>query len=169
VRASSDHTVPDEWERDERAVAWEYGSILTAAAVAVATDVKASGPGQVLLYTAATMVVIWLAHSFATFVGHGGRVDLPGLPARLWHATVIESPVLASAAPTCAAVAVCWVAGASVNTTGTVGLAAAVSTMVLIAAGRAGRTGAGTRGLVGAGAMALVLGGVITAAKISLG
>ena len=47
------------WERDEGAVAWVYGSILAGAAVVVAAGVIASAPGQVLLYTTATMIVVW--------------------------------------------------------------------------------------------------------------
>jgi hypothetical protein len=156
-------------ERDETDVAWIYGSILTAAAVAVATDIKASEPGDVLLYTAATMVVVWLAHSYGIFVGHGGRVDLPGLASRLGNALRTESPLLACAVPTFLALAICSLADADLDTTGAVGLTVSIVVMVIVAAGAARRTGASPGAVVAAGASALVLGGIVVAAKISLG
>jgi hypothetical protein len=157
------------WERDEGDVAWIYGSILTAAAVAVATDIKASDSGDVLLYSTATMLVVWLAHSYGVFVGHGGRVDLPGRTPRLWHALRTELPLLACAVPTFAALAICALADADLETTGSVGLAVAISVMVLIAARAAKRTGARGTAVLIDGASALVLGGIIVVLKISLG
>jgi hypothetical protein len=156
-------------DRDEGVVAWVYGSILTAAAVAVATDIKASEPGDVLLYTAATMVVVWLAHSYGVFVGHGGRVDLPGRIARLGSALRTQLPLLACAAPTFVALAVCSLADADLETTGGVGLTVSIAVMVIVAAGAARRAGASTGGIIAAAASAFVLGGLIVVAKISLG
>jgi hypothetical protein len=156
-------------ERDEAVVSWVYGSILVAAAVAVATDIKASKPGDVLLYTAATMVVVWLAHSYGVFVGHGGRVDLPGRTARLSSALRTQLPLLACAVPTFVAVALCLLADADLETTGAVGLTVSIAVMVLVAGGAARRTGASPGGIAAAGASALVLGGLIVVAKISLG
>jgi hypothetical protein len=106
---------PGSWERDERTVAWIYGSILVAAAVVVATEVIASKPGQILLYTTSTMVVVWLVHSYAAFVGHGGRIDIGGVGARVRHAMSTEFAVLASATETilrlwCVVAAVCVLA-----------------------------------------------------------
>jgi hypothetical protein len=146
-----------------------YGSILTAAAVAVATDIKASDSGDVLVYTAATMVVVWLAHSFGIFVGHGGRIDLPGRVPRLWHALRTELPLLACALPTFVALTICALNDADLEPTGVAGLTVSISVIVLVAAGAAKRTGAtGTAVLIDA-ASALVLGGLIVVAKISLG
>ena len=146
-----------------------YGSILAAAAVAVATDIKASEPGDVLLYTAATMVVVWLAHSYGVFVGHGGRVDLPGRGARLWHALRTELPLLVCAVPTFVALAMSSLGDADLETTGAVGLSVSISVMVVVAASAARRTGAPRSGVLVDAASALVLGGVIVVAKISLG
>jgi hypothetical protein len=170
IAAKGEHELPPgAWERDESDVAWIYGSILVAAAVAVATDIKASDSGDVLLYTAATIVVVWLAHSYGVFVGHGGRVDLPGRTPRLWHALRTELPLLACALPTFVALAICALADADLETTGSVGLTVATSVMVLVAAGAAKRTGAkGTAVLIDA-ASALVVGGIIVVLKISLG
>lgn len=156
------------WERDETDVAWIYGSILTAAAVAVAAEFKANEPGDVLGYSAATMVVVWLAHSYAVFVGHGGRVDVPGRVQRLRHALSTELPLLACAVPTFVALAVATVADADLETTGSVGLTVSIAVMVLTAARAAQRTGASRLGVFGAGASALVLGGVVVALKISV-
>jgi hypothetical protein len=170
IATQGEHELPaGAWERDESDVAWIYGSILVAAAVAVATDIKASDSGDVLLYTAATIVVVWLAHSYGVFVGHGGRVDLPGRTPRLWHALRTELPLLACALPTFVALAICALADADLETTGSVGLTVATSVMVLVAAGAAKRTGAkGTAVLIDA-ASALVVGGIIVVLKISLG
>lgn len=157
------------WERDETDVAWIYGSILTAAAVAVATDIKASDSGDVLLYTAATMVVVWLAHSYGVFVGHGGRMDLPHRAARFWHALRTELPLLACAVPTFVALAVAALNDADLETTGAVGLTVSITVMVLTAARAAQRTGASQLGIVEAGASALLLGGMVVVLKVSLG
>lgn len=160
---------PGVWERDEGTVAWVYGSILAAAAVAVATDIKASESGDVLLYTAATMIVVWLAHSYGVFVGRGGRVDIPGRAARLVDALRTEFPLLACAVPTFVALAICGLADADLETTGAVGLTVSIGVMALVAGDAARRTGASRGAIIAAGASALVLGGVIVIAKISLG
>jgi hypothetical protein len=170
ITAPDRHELPaGTGERDEGEVAWIYGSILTAAAVAVATDIKASDSGDVLVYTAATMVVVWLAHSYGVFVGHGGRVDLPGRTVRLWHALRTELPLLACAVPTFLALAICSLSDADLETTGAVGLTVAISIMVLVAAGAARRTGASPTAVLIDGASGLVLGGLIVVLKISLG
>jgi hypothetical protein len=170
IAAHERHELPrGAWERDETDVAWIYGSILTAAGVAVATDVKASDSGDVLVYTAATMLVVWLAHSYGVFVGHGGRIDLPDRTPRLLHALRTELPLLACAVPTFVALTICALSDADLETTGFAGLTVAISVMVIVAGGAARRTGAsGTAVLVDA-ASALVLGGVIVVLKISLG
>ena len=136
---------PDIWERDEAIVAWVYGSLLAGAWV-VPSGVVATAPGQVLLYTTISMVVIWVAHSYAAFVGHGGRFDAGGLVARVRHAMGTELPVLASATPTLIALATAWLFGAGVASTALVGLCTAIATMA------AGRRHSGTpsrRGQVG--------------------
>jgi hypothetical protein len=156
------------WERDEGAVAWVYGSILVGAAVVVASGVVASAPGQVLVYTAATMVIVWLAHSYAAFVGHGGRVDIGGVHMRLAAAMRIELPVLASSVPTLIVLAVCWLVGTGLGPTGLIGLIAADVTMALVAGGAARRAGAGYPGIAAAVLAALVIGTALIAAKVSL-
>jgi len=123
----------------------------------------------VLLYTAATMVVVWLAHSYGVFVGHGGRVDLPGRVSRLRHALATEVPLLACAVPTFVSLAICSFADADLETTGGVGLTVSIAVMVLVGARAAHRAGSTRIGVVAAGASALLLGGIIVIAKISLG
>lgn len=154
-------------QRSEAAVAWTLGSILAGATVVAATDV-ASESGQVLLYTAAGMFVIWLAHSYAAFVGHGSRFDPDGLGGRLRHAMSTELPILASATPTLIALACASLVGAGESSTGLVGLMAAIATMAVTAAGAARRTGASTLGVSAAMGGALILGAVLIAAKVAL-
>jgi hypothetical protein len=168
VAPPDDRLPPGTWERDERTVAWIYGSILVAVAVVVASDVIATDAAQILLYTAATMVVVWLAHSYAAFVGHGGRVDIGGVGARIRHAMGTELPVLASASPTLIAIAVCWVVGAGVTASGVVGLIVSIATMALVAGGAARRAGSGRVGMAAAAVGALVLGALLVAAKVAL-
>lgn len=156
------------WERDERVVGWIYGSILVGAAVVVAGNAIATRPWQIPVYTAVTMFVVWLAHAYAAFVGHGGRFDLPRLRARAGHALNVELPVLACSTPTLIATAVSAVAGADVATTGLVGLIAAIATTVFVAAATALRSGAGSVGIAAAVASALLFGLVLVAAKVAL-
>jgi hypothetical protein len=156
------------WERDEHVVAWIYGSILVGAAVVIAANAIATKPWQVPVYTAVTMVVGWLAHSYAAFVGHGGRFDLPGLRARVEHALRAELPVLACSIPTLIATAIGALAGSGVTTTGLIGLITAIATMAVVAAGAARRSGAGSAGVAAAVASALLFGLVLVAAKIAL-
>ena len=158
---------PDIWERDEAIVAWVYGSLLAGAWV-VPSGVVATAPGQVLLYTTISMVVIWVAHSYAAFVGHGGRFDAGGLVARVRHAMGTELPVLASATPTLIALATAWLFGAGVASTALVGLCTAIATMALVAATAARRAGAGRLGICAAVTAALVLGTLLIAAKVAL-
>lgn len=154
-------------ERDEAVVGWVYGSILVGSAV-VAGGVIASEPGQVPLYTAVTMVVVWLAHSYAAFVGHGGRLDHAGRRGRLLHALAAELPVLTSATPTLIAMGVASLVGTDVGTTSYTGLIVAIATMVVVAAGAARRTGAGALGIAAAAAVALLFGGLLIIAKVAL-
>jgi hypothetical protein len=156
------------WERDEAVFAWIYGPILAGAAVAVATGVVAETTGQVLLYTTATMVVVWLAHGYAAFVGHGGRMDLDGTFRRIVHAFGAELPILASALPTLAALAFGWIIDATVSAAGYIGLATTVGTMVGAATYAARNTGAGAAGSVLAALGAFVIGAALIAAKVAL-
>jgi hypothetical protein len=156
------------WERDESAVAWVYGSILAGAAVVVAAGVIASAPGQVLVYTLSTMIVVWLVHSYAAFVGHGGRFDLAGLHVRLGHAMRIELPILAAAAPTLVALGATSLMGAGVATTGIAGLVTSIATMAVVATRAAWRAGAGRLGMAAAAGGALVFGAILIAAKVAL-
>ncbi|HSI79292.1 MAG TPA: hypothetical protein VK919_01450 [Solirubrobacterales bacterium] len=156
------------WERDERTVGWVYGSILTGAATVAASATIASKPWQVPVYTAATMIVVWVAHAYAAFVGHGGRLEIGELEDRLRHAAATELPVLLSSTPALAALGIAWLVGADVSVTGLVGLLAAIATMAALAAGAARRTGAGTAGVAAAGGGAVVLGALLIGAKVLL-
>jgi hypothetical protein len=159
---------PAAWEREERDVASVYGSILAGAAVVVAAGVIASSPGQVLLYTGSTMLVVWLTHSFALFVGHGGRLDREDRWNRGLDALETELPVLASTVPALVAMAVAWIANASVATTGLVGLIVSIASMCVTAGLAARRTGAGGLGIAAAVFSALLLGGLLVIAKVAL-
>ena len=121
-----------------------------------------------LLYTGATMVVVWLAHSYASFVGHGGRLDVAGRWARSLHALATELPVLAAAVPAMVAMGVAWIANASVATTGLIGLITAIASMGVTAGAAARRTGAGRFGIAAAALSALLLGGLLVIAKVAL-
>ena len=156
-----------EWERDERSVALVYGSILTGAAVVAASKV-AEGPLHELLYTAVTMVVIWLAHSYAAFVGIGGRFEGGRLGRRLLHAMKDELPVLAAVVPALIAMAIAWLLGAGVSGIGYAGLGVAIVAMAVLAARAATRAGAGPGGVAAGFAGALVLGAVLIAMKLAL-
>jgi hypothetical protein len=156
-----------EWERDERAVALVYGSILTGAAVVAASKI-ATGPGHEMAYTAATMVVIWLAHSYAAFVGLGGRFEGGRLGRRLLHAMRDELPVLAAVVPALIAMAIAWLLGADVSGIGYAGVAVAILAMCGTAAGAARQAGAGPGGAAAGAAGALVLGAVLITMKIAL-
>jgi hypothetical protein len=156
------------WEHDEAIAAWIYGSILAGAAVAIATGAIAKTTGQVLLYPTLTMVLVWLAHGYAAFVGHGGRMDLDGTARRIVHAFRAELPVLESATPTLAAIAIVWALGASVDTAGYVGLATTIGTMVAAATYAARASGAGASGTVLAALGAFIIGAALIAAKVVL-
>jgi hypothetical protein len=156
------------WERDEAIVAWIYGSILTGAAVAVATGAVAETVPRVLLYVGATMLVVWLAHVYADFVGRGGRIDVGDMPRRLAHAGVAELPILASSIPTLIAIALCRLTGASVSATGYVGLTVTITTMVVAATYAARNAGAGRAAAGLAASGALVIGAALIAAKVAL-
>ena len=156
------------WERDERVVAWMYGSILVGAAVVVAANAVASRPWQVFVYTAVTMLVVWLAHSYAAFIGHGGRFDVAHVRVGVGHALNAELPVLACATPTLVATAITALTDAGVATTGLVGLIAAIGTMAVVAAATARRSGAGAIGVAAAVASALMFGLVLVGAKVAL-
>jgi hypothetical protein len=149
-------------------VAWVYGGIVAGAAVVVAASVVASVPGQVLLYTAVTMAVIWLIHSYAAFVGHGGRLDLGGSAGRIRAAMLAELPLLVSATPTLIALAAACLLGAGVATAGLVGVIASITTMAIVASLAARRAGAERWGIVLSAIAALVFGAILIGAKIAL-
>jgi hypothetical protein len=158
----------DEWERDESLVAWIYGSVLTGAAVVAATSKVAHTAGQVLLYTAVTMAVVWLAHGYAAFVGHGGRMDVDGTAGRFAHAFGAELSILGSATPTLIALAGAWLLDADVEAAGYAGLVTTIGTMVAAATFSARTTGAGPRGAMLAAVGAVVIGLALIAAKVAL-
>ena len=114
------------------------------------------------------MVVVWLAHVYADFVGRGGRIEVGDPLRRLARACVAELPVLASSIPTLIAIAVCRLTGASVSTTGYVGLVATITTMVAAATYAARSAGAGRAGAALAAVGALVIGAALIAAKVAL-
>jgi hypothetical protein len=156
------------WERDDAIVAWIYGSILTGAAVAVATGAIAKTVDRVFLYVAATMIVVWLAHVYAAFVGHGGRMDVDGTLRRLGHSARVELPVVASAVPTLVVLAVCLTLDMSVSTMGFVGLTVTSTTMVAAATYAARNAGAGFAGAALAAGGALLIGAALIFAKVAL-
>jgi len=156
-----------EWERDEDAVAFVYGSILTGAAVVAASKIG-HDPGMEIVYTSVTMFVIWIAHTYAAFVGVGGRLEDGRAGLRLARVAKDELPVLASVVPVVVAMAISWAFGGDASTTAYVGLAVAIAVMCLLAARAAGQAGAGRGGQVAAAAGALVLGGLLIAAKVAL-
>ena len=155
------------WERDEVLVAWTYGSILSGAAV-VAAGKFADSPGRAALYVAVTGAVVWLAHSYAAFVGHGGRIDLGGRGKRLWHAHLTETPILVSFIPAVAALLISSLLDASLSTAGYIALGATIVTMAWAAATAAHRTGANATGAALAALGALLIGGTLIAAKVAL-
>lgn len=156
-----------EWERDEEAVALVYGSILTGAAVVAASKIG-HDPGMTIAYTAVTMIVIWVAHVYAAFVGVGGRLEGGRLGSRLGRVAYDELPVLASVLPATAAMALAWALGADTSGTAYVGLAVSIALMCVLAARAASRAGAGSGGAAAAAAGALLLGALLIAAKVAL-
>jgi hypothetical protein len=155
------------WERDEAAVAWSYGSILAAAAVVGAGKV-AHTAGRAGLYVSVTAGVIWLAHSYAAFVGHGGRIDLPGRAKRLRHALVTETAILGAFLPAVIAFVACSLLDTSLSAAGYLALGATILTMAVAAGTAARRTGAGAAGAALAALGALLIGGALIAAKVAL-
>lgn len=155
------------WERDEVLVAWTYGSILSGAAVVAAGKI-AHSPGRAALYVAVTAAIVWLAHSYAAFVGHGGRIDLGGRGERFWHAHVTEFPILMAFAPATVALLACSLLDSSLSTAGFVALGATIVTMAWAAGTAARRTGANARGAALAALGALLIGGTLIAAKVAL-
>jgi hypothetical protein len=155
-------------ERQESLVAWIYGSILTGAAVVAATSKIADTAGQLLLYTAVTMIVVWVAHGYAAFVGHGGRMDVEGTAGRFAHAFRAEISILGSAVPTLIALAAAWLLDADVSAAGYAGLVTTVGTMVAAATYAARSAGAGLQGALLAAIGALFIGLALIAAKVAL-
>ena len=155
------------WERDEVLVAWVYGSILAGAAVVGAGKI-ADTVGRASLYVAVTGTVVWLAHSYAAFVGHGGRIDLDGRGKRLRHAHAAEASILVSFVPAVAALLVCSLLDTPLSTAGFVALGVTILTMAWAAATAARRTGAEAGGSALAALGALLIGGTLIAAKVAL-
>ncbi len=156
------------WERDDRTVGWIYGSMLTGAAVVIATAKVATRPWQVPVYTAVAMAVVWLSHSYAAFVGHGGGVRASDRPRLLVHALRTELPVLASAIPAIAAAAIAGLLGADVSGVGYAAVLASVATMAVTAALAARKTGAGAMGIAFGAISACFVGAFLIAAKVAL-
>ena len=163
-----ERTDPDGWERDDAIFAWIYGSVLTGAAVAVATGAGVKTVDRVFLYVCATMAAVWLAHVYAAFVGHGGRMDVSGTGRRLARAARAEVAILASAVPALATIAVCLALDMSVSAVGFAGLGATITTMVAAATYAARNTGAGFAGAALAAAGALLIGASLIAVKVAL-
>ncbi|HYH62403.1 MAG TPA: hypothetical protein VD766_11105, partial [Solirubrobacterales bacterium] len=112
--------------------------------------------------------VLWLAHAYAAFVGHGGRFEGGRVGPRLGHAFAVESTILAAGVPTVIATAVALLFGASVSTTGYVGAGAAIATMVVAAGLAARESGAGPIGIAIGAVGAILIGGLLIAAKVAL-
>lgn len=163
-------TQPDElteWERDEDAVALVYGSILTGAAVVAASKIG-HDPGMEIAYTVVTMAVVWIAHTYAAFVGVGGRIEDGRVGRRLARAGRDELAVLASVVPAVIAMALSWALGGDASTTAYVGLGVSIALMCALAARAARNAGARPVGVVFAGVGALLLGALLVAAKVAL-
>jgi hypothetical protein len=158
----------DVWERDERIVAWVYGAVLTGAAVVVASSKVATEPWQVALYTGIAMVVVWMCHSYAVFVGHGGRVEGGGVLPLLGHAFRTELPVLASSLPAIAAAGAAALLDADVSGAGYAGAIGSVATMTVAAGSAAKRFGAGPGGVAAGALSACLIGVLLIAAKVAL-
>lgn len=158
---------PTEWERDEDAVAFVYGSILTGAAVVAASKIGHE-PGMEIVYTTITMVVVWIAHAYAAFVGIGGRLEDGRVGLRLARAARGELAVLKSVVPVVIAMAICWALGGDASTTAYTGLLVAVASMCVLAARAARQSGAAAAGVAAAAAGALLLGALLIAAKVAL-
>lgn len=156
-----------DWERDEEAVALVYGSILTGAAVVAASKIG-HDPGMEIVYTTVTMVVIWVAHVYAAFVGIGGRLEGGRVGHRLRRVGRDELPVLASVVPATAAMALAWALGGDTSAVAYVGLGVSIALMCVLAARAATRAGAGSGGAAAAAAGALLLGALLIAAKVAL-
>ncbi|MCB0866509.1 MAG: hypothetical protein KDB58_12420 [Solirubrobacterales bacterium] len=154
-------------ERDESAVALVYGSILTGAAVVAASQIG-HDPGMEIVYTSVTMVVVWIAHTYAAFVGEGGRLDVDSAAHRGLAVALEQLPVLAAALPAVIGIAIAWALGAGSSTAAYVGLAVSITAMCALAARAARETGAGGGGELAAAAGALVLGALLIAAKVAL-
>ena len=133
------------WEHGDQIVGWIYGSILTGAAVAVATGAVAKTVDRVVLYVASTMIVVWLAHVYAAFVGHG-RMEIDGTWRRLTHAARTELAILGSAVPAIVVLIVCLALDMSVSAVGYAGLTVTITTMVAAATYAARSAGADFRG-----------------------
>ncbi len=114
------------------------------------------------------MIVVWLAHGYAAFVGHGGRMDVSGTAGRFAHAFGAELSILGSAVPTLVALAAAWLLDAGVDAAGYVGLVTTIGTMVAAATYAARSAGAGFRGASLAAVGALVIGFALIAAKVAL-
>ena len=112
--------------------------------------------------------MVWLAHSYAAFVGHGGRIDLSGRGKRLWHAHATEIPILIAFAPATVALVLCSLLDFSLSTAGYVALGATIVTMAWAAGTAARRTGADARSAGLAALGALLIGGTLIAAKVAL-
>jgi hypothetical protein len=158
----------ESWERDERVVGWVYGATLTGAAVVVATVKVATRPWQAALYTAIAMAIVWAAHSYAEFVGHGGRVEGGGVGRRLGHALRAELPVFLSCVPAIAAMGIAAAADADLSGVGYAGVLAAVATMVVAAGYAAKRSGAGRAGVAAVAITACLVGVLLIGAKSAL-
>ena len=155
------------WERDDALVAWVYGSILAGAAVVGAGKI-ADTAGRAALYVAVTGTVVWLAHSYAAFVGHGGRIDLAGRAQRLRHAHATEASILVSFVPAVATLLLCSLLDTSLSASGFIALGVTIVTMAWAAATAARRTGADAGGAALAALGALLIGGTLIAAKVAL-
>lgn len=165
--AAHDEQPIAEWERDESAAALVYGSILTGAAVVAASKIG-HDPGMEIAYTTVTMLVVWIAHAYAAFIGVGARLEGGRVGRRLVRAGRDELPVLASVLPVIAAMAVSWAIGGGATATAFVGLSVSIAVMCALAARAARASGASTAGVLAAGGGALLLGALLIAAKVAL-
>jgi hypothetical protein len=136
-----------------------YGTLLVGA-VLDAESFKGETFAATIGGVVITMVLIWLAHSYAQITGDRVRkrehLTVGMVARRLEH----ELPMLTGAAVPLVVVVICWLAGASLSTALTAGVVAAAITLVVVEviAGIAAQLSAGEFVLQGSVGVLLGLG-----------
>jgi hypothetical protein len=142
-----------------------YGTILATAVTVALSEVRALGPGKLMIAVGATAIIFWLTHAYADLMGErAGNHD-----ASSWRSpkTVLadEWPMVESALPPIVALGLGAFHVLSRDAAVSAALAVTLVELTLwgYVAGR--RMGAGTPGAVSAALVNVVLGGLIVALK----